>query len=94
MKHGYRGGGDPRRRAVEHSEVPLDLQEKEAEVLHDPGGEAHDEEGRGDDHPAVPPVWRSTLTGLHGATDGAVAQVSDGGSSVYLYVARAHWQIM
>ena len=68
MKHGYGGGGDPRRGAVKNSKVTLDLQEEEAEVFHDPGGEAHDDEGRGDDHPAIPAVWRSTLTGLHGVT--------------------------
>lgn len=45
MKHGNRSGGDPGGGAGPDPEVALDVQEEEAEVLEDSGGEAHDEKG-------------------------------------------------
>lgn len=66
VKQGNGGGGDPGGRAGLDSKVTLDVQEEDAEVLEDSGGEAHDEEGRHDDHPAVPTVGgRPRSLGLH-----------------------------
>lgn len=43
VKHGNRSGGDPGGGAGQDSEVTLDVQEEEAEVLEDSSGKAHDE---------------------------------------------------
>lgn len=45
MKHGNGSGGDPGGGAGQDSEVSLDVQEEDAEVLEDSGSKAHDEKG-------------------------------------------------
>lgn len=65
VKHCNGCGCHPGGSAGQDSKVILDVHEEEAEVFEDSSSKAHDDKGRCDHDPAVPPIRRSGSPGLH-----------------------------